>query len=205
MSLSLRVICLSLSGCAMLLAQIGGAQSAPSKGFTVTLLQGEGVVNPLPRPPATHVSLRVADTKGQPIRNAVTVVELPEAGASAAFADGSTVKVLLTNDKGEAAADLKSNEVPGKYHAKVTVNYLGQSSMIRLNQENAFPYGAPTAVNSRHAHKHGFFSKKTVLFVAAAAVAATVAVVASHRGQAPGDNSGGITITPGNGTVGEGH
>jgi len=205
----LRALCLWLAGCALLLAQPEvGQQPGPTKGFTVAVLQGDGVLNPLPRPPASHLSIRVADSKGSPIGNAVAVFELPEAGASATFQDGSSVKVLLTNEKGEAVADLKSNEVPGKYQATVTVNYLGQSSLVKLNQENAFPFKIPTAEGNRLLRKHGFFTKKTALIIAGVAAAGAIGVIAAHHGG--GSNStqtttpppGGITITPGTGTVG---
>jgi hypothetical protein len=204
-----RALCLCLAGCTVLAAQPEAGQSPPTKGFTVTVLQGDGVLNPLPRPPGTHLSIRVADTKGQPIQNAVAVFELPEAGASSSFADGSSVRVLLTNEKGEAVADLKSNEVPGKYQATVTVNYLGQSSLVKLNHENAFPYGTPAATGNRLIHKRGFFSKKTLLIIAGVAIGAIVAIVAHHgRGSTSSQTTttlpanGGITITPGTGTVG---
>ena len=208
----LPATCLWLVCWAAAIAQPGTGQPAPTKGFTVAVLQGDGVLNALPRPPASHVSIRVADTTGQPIRNAVAVFEFPEAGASASFPDGSVVKVVLTNDKGEATADLKSNEVPGKYQATVTVNYLGQSSLVKLNQENAFPYGTPTAVGNRLIHKRGFFTKKTVLIIAGVAAAGAISVIAAHHGGGSGSTQttpppgdGGITITPGTGTVGGGH
>ena len=206
MSNCFRSISLWAIGCAVLAAQPEPAPQV-AKGFTIIILQGDGVLNPLPRPPATRVSLRVADPKGQPIRNAVTVFELPEAGASAKFSDGSPVKVILTNEQGEAVADLKSNEVPGKYQATVTVNYLGQSSLVKLNQENAFPYGTPSAVGNRLIQKHGLFTKKTVLIIAGVAIAGAVGTVAAHHGGGSGSSQtttppGGIVITPGTGTVG---
>jgi hypothetical protein len=199
----IRTLCLSLTACAVLLGQTE-VTPPPTKGFTVTVLQGDGLLNPLPRPPGAHLSIRVADTNGQPVHNAVTVFELPDAGASASFIDGSNVKVLLTNDRGEAVADIHSNEVTGKYQATVTVNYLGQSSLVRLNQENAFPYGTPAAGGRRPLHKRGFFSRKTVLIIAAAAIAGIATIFATHRGHTPitPPPPSGITITPGTGTVG---
>jgi hypothetical protein len=201
MSLCNSILCLWAAGGALFAAE-PSATPPPTKGFTVTVLQGDGVLNPLPRPPATHVSIRVADAKGQPVRNAVAAFELPEAGASAAFADGSAVKVLLTNEKGEATVDTKSNEVPGKYQATVTVNYLGQSSVVKLNQENTYPYGPP-ARSIRSLKPRGFLRKKTVLIVAAVAATAVIAI-ALHGGSSKTTTSptGGITITPGTGTVG---
>ena len=99
MSVCIRALCLSLASCTVLLGQ-PDATPPPTKGFTVAILQGDGLVNPLPRPPSSHLSIRVNDTKGVPIRNAVAVFELPAEGASASFPDGSMVKVILTNDKG---------------------------------------------------------------------------------------------------------
>jgi hypothetical protein len=209
MPLSLRTLCLWVAAAAALLAQ-DAAPLLPTKGFTIAVLQGDGVLNPLPRPPQTHVAIRVADPKGLPIKNAVAVFEFPEGGASSTFSDGGSVKVLLTNERGEATADLKSNEVPGKYRATITVNYLGQSSLVRLNQENAFPYRTPTAEGNRLLRKRGFrLSTKTLLIVAGVVVGAVVGVVAAHHGGASGSQTnnppagnGGITITPGTGTVG---
>jgi hypothetical protein len=102
-------------------AQSESAQPKPPRGITVTVVQGDGVVHELPRPPLSRLSIRVADSKGQPIRDAVTVFQFPEAGASAMFSDGSVVKVLLTNANGEAVSEVKSNEVPGTYAPTVTV------------------------------------------------------------------------------------
>jgi hypothetical protein len=202
--------CLWLCNCAVLVAQPDAVQP-PTRGFTVTVLQGDGLLNPLPRPPEAHLSIRVADTRGQPVHNAVVVFELPDAGASAIFADGSFVKVLLTNERGEAFAPITSNEVPGKYQASITVNYVGQTSLVKLNQENAFPYGTHTNSRNSLVKKRGLlrrvFTKKHVLI---ALVAAAGAAIATHHGggasssqttnQSP--SSGGITITPGSGSVG---
>lgn len=193
--------CLAFAGGTF--AQTDSAQQPLTKGFTVALLQGDGVVNTLPRPLPTHVSIRVADTKGQPIRNAVAVFEFPEAGPSATFIDGAVVKVILTNANGEATADLKSNEVPGKYEPTITVNYLGQSSVVRLHQENAFTYTAASPVRRAFFAKLSrAFSKKTLIAMAAG-VAGAVAVLTRHSSPAPAPaGNGGITVTPGTGTVG---
>ena len=201
-----RTLCFALAASAALTAQQDTDTPATTKGFTVAILQGDGLVNPLPRPPASHLAIRVNDTKGVPIRNAVAVFELPAEGASASFPDGSMVKVILTNDKGEAMVDVKSNEVPGKYQPTIMVNYLGQSSTVRLNQENTFLFRADAAAPGRHSiRKTGFFSKQTVLIIGGVAVAGIVGTIfATHHGQTPTTQPapGGITITPGTGTVG---
>jgi hypothetical protein len=201
----LRTLCFALAASAALTAQQDIDTPAPTKGFTVAILQGDGLVNPLPRPPASHLSIRVNDTRGIPIRNAVAVFELPAEGASASFPDGSMVKVILTNYKGEAMVDIKSNEVPGKYQPTIMVNYLGQSSIVRLNQENTFLFREDAAAPGRRSiRKARFFSKKTLLIIGAAAVAGIATILATHRGHTPitPPPSSGITITPGTGTVG---
>jgi hypothetical protein len=182
MSACIRTLCLSLAAWAVLLGQ-PDATPPPTKGFTVAILQGDGLVNPLPRPPASHLSIRVNDTQGLPIRNAVAVFELPAEGAPATFPDGSMVKVILTNDKGEAMVDIKSNEVPGRYQPTIMVNYLGQSSLINLNQENTFPFHAQTATGHHRLFRKGFLSKKTVLIIAGVAIATIVTIFAAHRAQ----------------------
>jgi hypothetical protein len=181
--------------------QSDSAQSAFNKGFTVAILQGDGVVNSLPRPLATRVSIRVADSKGQPIRDAVAVLEFPVAGASATFPDGSVVKTLLTNANGEATATLRSNEVPGKYRPMITVNYLGQSSVVTLHQENAYEFSAPPMPKKKSFFAR-LFSKRTALIAAGATATVVVAIVARGSSPAPQPPNDGITITPGTGTVG---
>lgn len=202
----LRTLYFAFALSAALNAQQDADLTAPTKGFTVAILQGDGLVNPLPRPPSSHLSIRVNDTKGLPIRNAVAVFEFPAEGASASFPDGSMVKVILTNHKGEATVDIKSNEVPGKYQPTIMVNYLGQSSIVRLNQENTFLFRADAAAPGRRSiRKAGFFSKKTVLIIGGVAVAGIVGTIfATHHTETPTTPPppSGITITPGTGTVG---
>lgn len=182
----------------------GQAGQGPlTKGLTLTVLQGDGVQNELPRPAATHLSIRVLDSQSNPITNAVAAFELPEAGASAAFADGSAVKVLLTDSSGDAIVDIKPNDLPGKFQPRITVNYLGQTTSVALNQENLYP--APTAaatgnrlVRQTHAFSHSH-KKWLLAAVGGAVVAVIVALVVHHHSSS---NKGGITINPGTGSVG---
>jgi hypothetical protein len=100
--------------------------------------------------------------------------------------------------------DIKSNEVPGKYQSIIMVTYLGQSSLIHLNQENTFPFHAQTATGHHRLFRKGFLSKRTVLIIAGVAIATLVIIFVAHRCQTstiPPPTSS-ITITPGTGTVG---
>ena len=189
------------------------AEAAPTvqRGLTVTVLQGDGVVHALPNPGSSHISIRVADADGKPIQGAVAVFELPELGPSATLADGSQVKVVLTDGSGSAGIEMQSNGVPGHFEPKITVNYLGQTAVVTLKQENGFNpearpevYGRTTLPRntSDHAARSHWLSKKAVWgIVGAAAVACVVAIFRHHR-PAGGSTGGGLTITPGSGTVG---
>lgn len=159
--------------------------------------------NELPRPAATHLSIRVVDGQSNPIPNAVAAFELPEEGASATFIDGSSVKVLLTEQNGEASAEIRPNALPGKFQPRVTVNFLGQTSSVTLDQENLYP--APTATSLRNHPLRSHRSRTKWLIIAGGAVATIVAIVATHHGHSSSSGNGGITITPGSGSVQGGH
>ena len=132
------------------------ASTAPG---TVAVKLGEMFV----RPNATTVAAgKVYTLTNSAAGNAVAVFELPAEGASASFPDGSMVKVILTNDKGEAMVDIKSNEVPGKYQPTIMVNYLGQSSLIQLNQENINPTG-PSIAEYKELRGGGWWDKQELV------------------------------------------
>lgn len=187
-----------------------GALSLKPAGLTMAVLQGNQVIHTLPNPSLSHISIRVSDGDGKPIQNAVAVFEFPELGASAAFPDGSQVKVLLTNKDGDATVEIRANTIPGQFEPKVTVNYLGQTNTISLKHENAFdPAVRPAAYHTGLVHKligsgsgkKGGLSKETLLLISGAAVAGVVVVAMLAKGHG-GNRGGGITITPGTGTVG---
>jgi len=188
-------------------AALGQNFPTTQRGLTVTILQGEGVVHALPDPAASRISIRVADGEGKPLTDAVAIFELPEVGPSATLPDGSAVKAMLTDHNGAAAIDLQSNGIPGHFEPKITVNYMGQTAITILNQENAFNADVsrrgllPDAHTSARKSHHGL-SKKTILAIlGAGAVAAVVAIFTMHHKSAS-PSAGGITITPGSGTVG---
>ena len=187
-----------ISAASSLWAQSG--QGPLTKGLSLTVLQGDGVKNELPRPVPTHISIRVLDSASNPIPNAVAIFELPEEGASATFADGTAAKALLTDRNGEGIVEIKPNDTPGVFEPRVTANYMGQSTTVRLRQENL--YSAPSAVITgnrlvRQAHSITHSKKKWFLMAAGGAVVALVAIIAHHH-----SSSNGITINPGNGSVG---
>lgn len=200
-------VCLMITA---LHAQTG--QPPVTKGLTVTVLQGDGVQNDLPRPVATHLSIRVVDSQGTPLPNAVAAFELPEVGASATFPDDAIVKVLLTDANGEATTEIRPNNLPGKFQPRVKVNYLGQTSSISLSQENLYPVIAGAHGQSLRPHHRGISKKTILLIVGTVAVGVLVGVLvhghhsaATTTTQPPQQQPGGITINPGTGSVTGGH
>lgn len=199
-----RTLLIALLSSSLIYAQ---TQPLRPRGLSVTVLQGERITHHLPDPVSAHLSIRVADSEGKPIRGAVAVFELPEQGASATAMDGSQVKVVLTDKDGAATCEIKANKLPGEYIAKITVNYLGQTSTVSLHQENAFGAAIRPAVYqkgfirrpTRSSSSSIFSNKKTWLVIGAAAGLAVI--FATQRGSTT-NPGGGIILTPGSGSVG---
>jgi len=201
---------------AFLAAALAFAQPAtlskPTRGVSVSVLQGDGVIHSLPDPIESHISIRVTDVENHPIQGAVAVFELPEIGPSATLSGGGPAKVVLTDKEGAAAVTVLSNGVPGHFEPRITVNYLGQTTTLVLKQENAFSPEVRPAVYRNTLLKTGTsrgvrrgISRKRVLIIVAIATAGAVAVFSAIRGRsrtAASTAGGGITITPGSGIVG---
>lgn len=184
-----------------------GRDSAPGRAILPPVARSipAPLLDPLRR--GRNQSEKNCSLRGEELRpvTAVAVLEFPELGASAHFADGSQVKVALTNSQGEATFQTTANNIPGKYQPTITVNYLEQTSRLTLNQENAFPY--PAAANNLVTRRRSRFtlSRKTLLLVCAGGASALVALVATRGHGTSSPSTGGITITPGSGTVGGAH
>lgn len=188
-----------------------------TRGVSVSVLQGDGVVHSLPKPLASHISIRVTDTDNHPIQGAVAVFELPLDGPTATLPDEAAVKVILTDKDGAAAVSILPNDIPGHFEPKITVNYMGQTTSLSLKQENAFAPAVRPDVY-RHSLLHtstsrkatsGISRKTAVILLTVVAAVATGAIVATRGGSTPTPTpttptpgGGGIVITPGPGTVG---
>jgi hypothetical protein len=167
-------------------------------GFTVSVLQGDDVTHSLPNPPTAHLSIRVTDGNANPISGAVAVFEFPESGPTALLSDGSNVKAVLTDTDGKAGIEVRANAQPGRFEPTITVNYLGQSTLVRLHHSNASLTPVPAkTVGSRKSSRKWFY-------LAAGGGAAVAILLATHGKSARASTppAGGITITPGSGTVG---
>lgn len=185
----------------ILLASLIASGQTPaysSRAFTVAILSGAEVTHASQSPVVAPVAIRVADPNGQPIQGAVAIFAFPESGPSATLPDGSNVKALLTDSEGKAAVEIRSNGLPGSFDPTVTINWRGQSTLVRLHHTNsAATVTGPTISRSTK-------SRRKWYYIAAAAAGGAVAIMLLTKGKttAGASSGGGITITPGSGSVG---
>lgn len=168
--------------------------------FTIAVLSGAEVTHASQSPVVAPVSIRVADPSGQPIQGAVAIFAFPETGPSATFSDGSNVKALLTDSEGKAAVEIRSNNLPGSFDPTITINWRGQSTLVRLHHTNASTVTGPALSRATK-------SKKKWYIIAAVAAGGATAVLLATKGKKTTTTTttptgGGITITPGSGSVG---
>ena len=175
----------------------GQTATFSSRAFTVAVLSGAEVTHASQSPVVAPVAIRVADPNGQPIQGAVAIFAFPESGPSAALSDGSNVKALLTDSEGKAAVEIRSNGLPGSFDPTVTINWRGQSTLVRLHHTNSAAVTGPTISRS-------IKSKRKWYYIAAAAAGGAVTIMLLTKGKttAGASSGGGITITPGSGSVG---
>ncbi len=177
----------------------GQSPTLTSRAFTVAVLSGAEVTHASQSPVVAPISIRVADPSGQPIQGAVAIFNFPESGPSAAFSDGTNVKALLTDSEGKAAVDIRSNSLPGSFDPTITINWHGQSTLVRLHHINAPTLVGPTLSRPTKSNRKWYY-------IAAAGAAGAAAVLFAVKGKPAGTGpttpGGGIVITPGSGSVG---
>ena len=179
-------------------------QSMP-KEISLTVIEGEGVVNRLRQRASHDPAVRVEDEEHRPISGAAVVFTLPVSGTTGEFVNGSKNLTVVTDKDGVAVAQgLRTNDVPGKLQIHVTASYRGLRARILVNQFTMAPSGTDI---SRKSGGHG--KTWAVLAVIGAAAAAGGAVAATHKSGTtpqPGPTTptvpAAITISPGSGSVG---
>ena len=188
--------------------------SESATGLHVNVLEGDGGVHHLPHPPSTAISIRVVDGNENPVQDVVLILELPEAGPSAIFADGTHVNARITNKSGEARFEVRPNKVPGHFEPRLSVNYYGHTDIISLKHENALDrdihrdvYGQePIGRTQSHRGLFGI-SKRVLLAISGAAKGTVVAILKAPGRHAPvpdylpASSGDGTTVTPGTGCV----
>ena len=173
-------MCAAIVCCIM--TATAGAQNA---GIKIVVLEGEGAINNIQQSRAKDPVVQVTDDSGAPVREASVTFLLPDTGASAAFADGSRMLTIQTDEKGQAVGrGLHPNKSAGTFQIRVTASYHGATASTVISQVNA----EPAAKKS---------SSKTFLIIALIGGAAAGGLGAALGGKkSGGSTSVGTVITP---------
>jgi hypothetical protein len=176
------------------------AQNPPTR-LEIIVVAGEGVINNVGQRSSRDPVVRIEDENKKPVVGASVVFTLPTEGPSGEFGNGDKSAIVVTDNRGEAAAvGLRLNQVPGKLPIHVNASFRGQTARTNITQFNM-------DVPGKRAKKGS--SKKVVAILAIAGAAAAGGVVASTRGSSSATTRPTvpaapvpITIAPGPGTVG---
>ncbi len=104
------------------------SDNAPSRPYSVVVIEGDGALNSLPSRSAHESVVRVADGSGKPVPGARVDFDAPKTGPGVTFSGGSTHFAITTNAQGVAkASGLRNNGVPGGFALLVHVSYQGQA------------------------------------------------------------------------------
>lgn len=169
---------------------------APAATVSIVVLEGNNVVNSLPRLRSNAPVVEVQDENEFPVEGAVVVFTLPEQGPGGTFPGGASTFTTRSDAHGQAAAPVFTPRVAGKFQIKVTADAGIRKGDGVITQTNSTgDYSGPFIPSKP------FYKKKLPLFLIAAAVVATVVVVVLVTG---GSNSSTvttpkttITVTPG--------
>jgi hypothetical protein len=120
----------------LLCAQLAAGQQSPGN-MTITVVQGNGVINNVrqlrPEPPI----VKVLDASGRPIKGAAVTFRAPESGASATFKGGKKTLTTTTDDDGQATATgFRPNKEIGQFNIQVSAAYAGGETTANLAQTN---------------------------------------------------------------------
>ncbi|HEV3199441.1 MAG TPA: hypothetical protein VGZ73_16165 [Bryobacteraceae bacterium] len=176
------------------------AQTTLPTELNIVVVQGEGALNKVRQRVTQEPIIQVEDENHKPISGAAVVFTLPTEGATGDFGNGSKTLTVLTDSRGQAAAQgLRVNQFPGKLPIHINVSYRGLTARTNITQ---FDEGPPVA--AKGGGGHGALIAILVIVGAGAAGGAFFALRKNTN------NSGSATInpppvsigvTPGTGTI----
>jgi hypothetical protein len=174
------------------------AQNLPTE-LNIVVVQGEGAINKVRQRVTQEPIIQVEDESHKPISGAAVVFTLPTEGATGEFGNGSKTLTVLTDGRGQAAAQgLRVNQFPGKLPIHINVSYRGLTARTNITQ---FDEGPPVAAK---AGGHGGLIAILAIVGAGAAGGAFFALRKNTNTSGPASvNSppAAIGIAPGTGTI----
>jgi hypothetical protein len=173
---------------AMLASCLAGA--ANQKTLQVNVLDGEGAFNDIKRQEARMPVVEVRDDDGRAVEGAKVVFQLPDMGASGAFADGTQTLVATTDAQGRATAPgLKPNKIEGMYNITVTASKEGAVGHATIRQSNTLAGGDQTIQSGGHG------KLKILIAIAGAAGGAAIAAARAGGGSKSTGTTGAVPAT----------
>jgi hypothetical protein len=121
-----------------LFALAAQGRQAPSPGFHIAVVEGEGALNNLETRVGWELAVQVLDPNNKPLTGANVEFEAPASGPGQSFANGSRTFATLTNANGIATAPAGANNgTAGAFVTNVRVSYRGQSiGQASIHQTN---------------------------------------------------------------------
>src|SRR5690242_464634 len=113
-------------------------RQAPSTGFHIVVVEGEGALNNIETRAGRELAVQVLDPSGKPVTEANVEFEAPANGPGQSFANGSRSFATVTNATGIATATAAANNgVAGAFVTNVHVFYRGQDiGQASIHQTN---------------------------------------------------------------------
>jgi hypothetical protein len=165
----------------------------------IVIIDGEEAVNNIRQRVARDPIVQVEDENNRPVSGALVTFTLPEHGAGGLFADGSRIRLVMTDSNGRAVArGLRPNKVPGKFSIRVHASDGGRRASATIAQTNVAPAAAIAGISA----------KAIALIAGVGAAAAAGGILASRGGGAREQPITGppqpvpVTLNPGIGVVG---
>jgi hypothetical protein len=96
--------------------------------FHIAIIDGEGALNNVEGRLAREPIVQVEDQNHKRVAGAYVAFDVPSSGPGAAFPNGATHLVAVTDANGQAVArGLTNNGIPGQFDIQVHVTYQGQT------------------------------------------------------------------------------
>lgn len=152
-----------------------GAQSV----LQIRVIEGEGVVYPSGGRATRGITVQVTDETGRPVPGAAVTFRLPDTGPTGAFAEGGKTAIQVTGSDGQAMVwGMQWNRETGPLEVRITAskNNVRAGIVCPLYLSDTVQEGPPPESGVR------ISKRRTKLWVALGAVAATVGVVAATAG-----------------------
>jgi hypothetical protein len=170
-------------------AAVQSAPKTPGTPLSITILEGNNMVNSIPLLRSVAAVVEVRDSNDFPVEDASITFTLPAQGPGGTFVQGGKTFSTRSDARGQAIAPLVVPAGAGKFQIAVTATLgdrKGEAVVNQTNSEGAY-VGPPVPPPA-------WYKKKLTWAVAGAVVAAVVVVIVlKHNSKSTNT----VVITPG--------